>query len=306
MAHKLFSSDNISSLSLLTLPFLAACQGVGTQEGKKLSHVNIVGGHPVSINSNDARRLSTVALTTDHRSARQTNANPLFDIGRSFCSATIISPRALMTAAHCIQDFDQQTYTKSSAFILPSSKDFIAYFGLKVTRDGHWMRAKKVIPHPDWDPDATLSGNPSKPAHDIGIVILESDIPEGYQPVEVASEDYILREKQKVSLVGFGVTLSRRNNNTGTLREVELPLQNVDTRAQTLNVGSFMKGACAGDSGGPMYVRDTSGKWTVIGVTSAGVEIFQTCMGVDNSYTDARPNKSWIRSVLRENGTDLL
>jgi hypothetical protein len=55
-----------------------------------------------------------------------------------------------------------------------------------------------------------------------------------------------------------------------------------------------------------MYTRTAEGKWVVVGVTSAGIEIFQTCIGLDNSYTDARQYKNWIRGILRENGDELL
>lgn len=88
------------------------------------------------------------------------------------------------------------------------------------------------MPHPEWDPLQTLSGNPNSAPHDIGVVILEEEIPSNYQPVEVASENFELKEKQQVTLVGFGVTLSRRNNNTGLLREVQLPLQGVDKKVK--------------------------------------------------------------------------
>lgn len=195
---------------------------------------------------------------------------------------------------------------KSNSWILPAASHFIASFEIKVGKQGRWMRADKVIPHPEWDPVQTLSGDPTHAPHDIGIIILENKIPDEYAPVEIASEDFALSEKQPVTLVGFGVTLSRRNNNTGVLREVQLPLQKVDKKSQILSVGSWMKGACAGDSGGPMYAKRPDGSWVVVGVTSAGIEILQTCIGLENSYTDARTHKNWIRKVLKENGEELL
>ncbi len=305
MRYKLNSSRQLYTAAAISSLILVACGENGKVEDIH-SQVNIVGGRAIPEDVSDARRVSTVALTTDHRSVRRPSSTPLFDSSRSFCSATVISKKALLTAAHCIQDFDPQTKLKGDSWILPTARDFIASFGIKVGKQGAWIRAKKVVPHPEWDPLQTLSGNPNRAPHDIGIVILEDEIPSNYQPVEVASENFELKEKQQVTLVGFGVTLSRRNNNTGLLREVQLPLQGVDKKSQTLNVGSWMKGACAGDSGGPMYTQDANGKWLVVGVTSAGIEIFQTCIGLDNSYTDARAHKNWIRSVLQGNNDDLL
>ncbi|NBW82039.1 hypothetical protein EBR21_09830, partial [bacterium] len=48
-----------------------------------------------------------------------------------------------------------------------------------------------------------------------------------------------------------------------------------------------------------------NGKWHVVGVTSAGMEIMQNCIGLDNLYTDARPYKAWISSTLAERGIEL-
>lgn len=286
----------------------AFATGCGTATNKKNrddAQVKIVGGKPVDPDVNDVRRLSTVALTTDAANQRRSTARHLLDLGRSFCTATIIGPRVLLTAAHCLQDFDPRTNQKSSAFIFPSTKDFIAFFGTRVSFAGEWVRASKVIPHEKWSPELTLQGNADAPPNDIGVMILENNIPESHMPVEIADETMSLKEGHPVTLVGFGVTRSRRNNNTGTLREVSLPLKSIEHKSNLLNVGSFMKGACAGDSGGPMYAQDDQGRWYVIGVTSAGIEILQNCIGVDNSYTDARKYKNWIRTTLAAEGVEL-
>lgn len=269
------------------------------------SKIDIVGGKVVDSAVNDERRLSTVALTTDHKDSQRRQASPLLAQGHSFCSASIISRRALMTAAHCIQEFNPQTKAKGTSYILPATTDFIAFFGTKVSSDGTWLRAAKVVPHPDWSPQLTLQGNSQSPAHDIGLVILEKDIPAGYKPALIADENLSLKENKPVTLVGFGVTQSRNNNNTGLLRAVQLPLKTIDSKGQLLGVGAFMKGACAGDSGGPMYTQDEQGRWYVIGVTSVGIELLQNCIGLSNSYTDARAHKKWIQSVLQSQGLKL-
>lgn len=294
---------NISSSSIVLLAiFATGCgQNSWTAESEE-SALNIVGGQPVGSEVEDARRLSTVALTTDHRNTRRSEHPHLLSQGRSFCSATIIAPRVLMTAAHCLQDFNPQTNTKSSAFILPSTSAFIAYFGTRVAMNGEWLRAENVIAHPEWDPALTLQAGGGLPAHDIGLVILEKDVPPPYQPVAIADESFNVQVSQPVTIVGYGVTRSRRNNNTGTLRQVTVPLKKIDSHAQLLGVGAFMRGACAGDSGGPMYIRNEEKKWSVIGVTSAGTEIFQNCVGFDNTFTDARAHKNWIESALAKQG----
>jgi hypothetical protein len=266
------------------------------------STISIIGGSPVDDGVNDARRLSTVALTTDTPGMQRNRGSHLLDLGRSFCTAAVVGRRVLMTAAHCLQEFDPRTNAKSSAFILPAAKDFIASFGLRVSADGDWIRAAKVIPHQDWSPALTLAGNADSPPNDVGLVILEKDIPSPYEPVEIAGDSIELRTGQPVTLVGYGVTRSRRKNNTGTLREVRLPIKSLSRASQQINVGGFLKGACAGDSGGPMYTMSETGKWLLVGITSAGIEIFQNCVGIDNSYIDARHYKKWVHTTLEAEG----
>lgn len=299
------SGMKVAFITCLSALAIAGC-GENPDSSKQKSKVQIVGGKAVASSVDDERMFSTVALTTDHKSTSQRSSKALFDAGKSFCTATIISDSALLTAAHCLADFDQQSLNQNGKLILPNPKDFIASFGPEVGKSEQWIRAKAVIPHPDWKPHLTLSSEPDSAPRDIGLVILERPIPEGYFPAKVADEGQMLAEKQPVHLLGFGVTWSRLNNNTGVLREVQLPLQRVNQKSETLIVSSWLRGACAGDSGGPMYVRDQDQKWSVVGITSAGVEIFQTCIGLNNSFTDVRTNRNWIKSVLHEHGQELL
>lgn len=276
--------------------FVTACGGAHRTD--TTSQVDIVGGQEVSDAQTDARRWSTVALTTDEKSTRDPNTNPL-DAGRSFCSGTIISDTVILTAAHCLQKFNEQTRKKEDGLIFPKEESFIVYFGTKVSRDGTWIRAKRVLPHPEWDPAMTLNPAPTKPANDIGMIVLQSPIPEGYKPVKVAPESFQL--KGKVSLAGFGVTRSRNNNDTGTLRQVDVDVRNADARAWRFTVGGFFRGACAGDSGGPAYVN-VNGELMVAGATSTGAELLGQCLGLVNNYTDARFYSSWIQTTLSAEG----
>ncbi|MEY2988834.1 MAG: hypothetical protein RJB13_2355 [Pseudomonadota bacterium] len=302
-----FSTNGFrTSLVVALSVFIINGCGESPNTNNRDSKVHIVGGKAIQAHIDDERAFSTVALTTDHRSTLQRGSKTLFDSGKSFCTATIISDSALLTAAHCLADYDQRSLNKSGKLILPSSHDFIASFGNQVSGSEQWIRAKEVIPHPDWQPHLTLSSDPSSAPRDIGIVILERPIPKGYFPAKVGSHDLDVSEKQIVHLVGFGVTWSRRSNNTGVLREVEVPIKKVSQKSETIVVSTWLKGACAGDSGGPMYVRSNDGLWSVVGVTSAGVEILQTCVGLNNSFTDVRANRNWIRQVLQEHGQDLL
>lgn len=295
MRFGLLNQLNMSKVALSVTALAAALSSCGAQQNKVAeSDVKIVGGEPVPDTQNDARRLSTVALTTDY--AREAAKPSTIEQNHSFCSGTLIGRRVVMTAAHCLAEFDQKTRRTTGKLILPETKDFIVHFDVEVKKSGRWVRAAKVIPHPDWDPAETLSPTPSKPANDIGLIILEADAPAHMKPVSLADTSVAIDTGVKVDLVGYGVTLSRNNNDTGILRQVKVGVTKLDTVGLKIQVQEFLHGACAGDSGGPLYV-EKNGQLLVAGATSTGAEIAGLCLGLSNFYTDARHYGDWIRSV---------
>jgi secreted trypsin-like serine protease len=282
----------IPSLALLT--FAAAC-GAPQDSAETTSDVNIVGGRKVDANQTDARRVSTVALTTDV--ARRPGEASLLSKGTSFCTGTIIGVRTILTAAHCVQEFEPRSGQKKG-LLLPKESDFLVYFGTQVRNDTSFARAKRVIPHPEWDPKTTLQPSPRSAPNDIAIIVLEDDIPDGYAPVRVADPSLDLA-RSKVALAGFGVPFSRAAGNTGTLRQIDVRINRVDARAKRLSIsGGVLRGACAGDSGGPAFV-EVDGEMQVVGATSTGAEILTACIGIINNFTDARQYAKWIASVER-------
>lgn len=286
------------AFAFLALPgflVLVAC-GSPDSARESQSDVKIVGGSKVSEVQDDPRRYSTVALTTDAQGSDRSKP-PLLDQGVSFCTGTIIGPRTILTAAHCLEKFDQRSGRKQG-LLLPSEANYLAFFGTRVSKTGKVIRAARVIPHPEWDPKSTLQPSPRSAPNDIGIVVLSEDVPEGYKPVALAEPSLDLRGKP-VYLAGFGVPFSRAAGNTGTLRQVDMRLTNADGTAKRLAIGGgILRGACAGDSGGPAYIREGN-DWKVVGATSTGAEILTACIGVVNNYTDARQYASWIASVTR-------
>jgi secreted trypsin-like serine protease len=279
--------------AVIAAAFLSAC---GTQQNDNSSDLKIVGGTDVPSSQQDARLWSTVALTTDIVRPSAPDQPPLIDQNHSFCTGTIVNARTIVTAAHCLQGFDPETRQKLPGYILPEVKDFVIFFGNKVDRNGSWIRAAKVVPHPDWDPNQTLSPSPNAAPNDIGVIVLSADIPASAKPVAIADQNLNLPANQDTFLAGFGVTRSRNDNDTGTLRQVTTPLTKAENNLKRFTVGQFFRGACAGDSGGPAYIK-VNGEFQVAGATSTGAELAGNCLGLVNNYTDVRFYKGWIESV---------
>jgi secreted trypsin-like serine protease len=271
---------------------LSAC---GVDSKQTSSDTKIVGGEEVSETQNDIRRWATVGITTDLQ--KPTTGESPMDNGKSFCTGTLISKTVIVTAAHCLQKFDPETQQKEEELILPNVSDFVVYFDTKVNPNGHYVRARAVIPHPKWSPKETLAPSPSSPPNDIGVIVLEEAAPDKAKPAKIGG-NVNLSEGDSIYLAGYGVTKSRNNNDTGILRQVRTDYGKIDRPAKRFSVGKYGYGACAGDSGGPAYAK-VNGVYEVIGATSTGAEIFGQCLGILNNYTDVRPYKSWIASVSR-------
>ena len=280
-----------SALSLLAAFTLVGC---GAPE-QHTADTKIIGGTTVDSDQDDARRLSTVALTSDVTSDPN-RPSPLAS-GKSFCTGTVIAPRVVLTAAHCLQEFDPQTRETGNLFY-PRYRDYLVHFGTEVSAAaGQQIPAQKVIPHPNWSPKDTLSPQPSRSPDDIGIVILSRPIPNGYRVAPIAPLNIGLEEGDPVHLAGYGVTRTRENNDTGVLRQVTTEFQSRNARLKLVTVGAPERGACGGDSGGPMYIK-RDGRLQVVGATSTGAEDDGRCLGVRNNYTDARRYTDWIDDVI--------
>jgi secreted trypsin-like serine protease len=168
------------------------------------------------------------------------------------CSGTLITPRVILTAAHCVE------------FQNGAPAQYVAYFGTNVVAetDGGEIDTIPITAyeyHPNWNIDNLEAGN------DIGLVALGRPI-QGVTPIDINRaplEDHIGEE---VQLVGWGRT-SGEGEDFGIKREATTTL----TAAENLLIqyGSASANTCQGDSGGPNFMT-IDGIDVIAGITSYG------------------------------------
>ncbi|MCP4445272.1 MAG: S1 family peptidase [Myxococcales bacterium] len=151
----------------------------------------------------------------------------------SFCTGTLISPRVILTAAHCID-------------MLGSDPNAAIYFGSDTTEGGGRITVGQKKQHPLWTGD--LSGG-----HDIGMLLM--DFP--YQDPSIAKR---LNSASPASghigddyrHVGFGVYDRDTGEADGQKRQGTTTI--IETRGDVIVSGDSNLSVCFGDSGGPAFL----------------------------------------------------
>lgn len=164
------------------------------------------------------------------------------------CSGTVISQRAILTAAHCIEDD-----VRSVRMYLGSGPEVVA---------------ESFVAHPDYGGTTT----------DVAIVIMAQPI--GRTPIPVLlSRD--ARVGESAVIAGWG---RNQFDIPSTLRAGTTTITAAGSLLET-QFSASVSSVCSGDSGGPILLSE-GGVWSVAGVTSATSQ--NVCNTGTNFYVPVR------------------
>ncbi|GAA3292702.1 trypsin-like serine protease [Dactylosporangium vinaceum] len=218
-------------------------------------------------------------------------------LGTAKCGAALITPRLLLTAAHCVSD-QRVAPTPVAA---PGGNVTARIGSNDRTTGGVVVTGKQVYLHPDW----MWGAQAGAPVSDLALVELTGPVPARLMPVAFRQADTTPRR-----LIGWGLTAYPPP--PGTTIPTLLQQRDTTRLPTTSCAGGFIgagelclgAGACFGDSGGPALQPTAGGhynarRWASVGIASRETSEADPCNGPD-VYTDItyHPFQIWIATMI--------
>ena len=182
--------------------------------------------------------------------------------GAYVCSGTVIAPRVVLTAAHCVLD------EESGAL-----RDLTGY--LVVTGVVNWTSPERqvstvtrLIPYPKFAAKTSRDD-----FGDAALLVLET--PATVPSIPIAESPRFARLGTHARIAGWGDMAFGQAEPTESLQWSKTIVESSRCeglwgRICAIDFPKARSGACHGDSGGPLFAHDRKRGWIEIGITEAG------------------------------------
>lgn len=265
------------------------------------AQVSIVSGKKTSIEDWPWQ----VALTVARRAEPRATARARF-----FCGGSLIAPDLVLTAGHCVADFNRRQIRKIEVISgrtrlndrSAGQISAVANRMMPVNSRGK-RRYRQRFGVADWD-----------------FALLRLNRPLDAETIKLAGEDEtnIWSPGRVVSTTGWGVTRPNRRKGSPVLRVAPQVMLD-DSVCRRLNGNLFNRvtmncmggpsantSSCFGDSGGPL-VAPILGGYRLIGATSFGDARCRPVLPSIDTRIAGNPMRGWIRkTALRVSGVDVV
>ncbi len=218
---------------------------------------------------------------------------------RQLCSAVIVAPRVLLSAAHCFFGKDKNREKKTARFGLdilhhPSQEiEILKVFVKKPKPSLRQALASSVFRH--------LPKRNKQ--NDLAIVVLKREInPQNNSPVQM-DLDLHLKNFQFLTVAGYGAADIADYSVNGWLRRATIDVEygrddNHSKIRTTKTEKAFSPSACKGDSGSGAFSKKAhSSELSLVGIT---VSTHVDCTYSRASFEHLYFHKVWIQTALKK------
>jgi secreted trypsin-like serine protease len=218
----------------------------------------------------------------------------------SFCGGSLVNSDVVLTAAHCINPSSNDPIEKITALVNYTRNKAVTGY---LTGFEHSRSGIAYVKHRDYD----MTKN-----NDIGLVFLDSPV-NAVTPVKLNNNGNVPSVGEPVTVVGHGrISNAATNVLPQYLMEVSVPIVSFqDCNDQNSYWGGIVdqsmicagasvggKGACNGDSGGPLIIRGSEATQDLqVGIVSWGTK---TCAIVDHPsvFTRVSTYRKWVQDYI--------
>lgn len=170
--------------------------------------------------------------------------------GKGFCTAALIEPRIILTAAHCLFDIDNTPI---------AANRFTFEAGLRDGRAAASRNISRILAHPDYLPGGPSTGT-SEVVNDIAVLELDQPIRDGrIKPYPIANHP---QTGDEIGIVSYG----KDRANAPSLQESCSVMSRQD------GVLIMSCDVAFGSSGAPVF-RLRDGQFEIVSVVSAMAEV---------------------------------
>ncbi len=231
----------------LTATIVAVSASPATAAPAPSAHSSVIGGHPASIAD-----FPSLAFVTGGRG-----------LSAFSCSGTVIAPRVVLTAAHCVDNVGSLADLKVSDYAVTTGTANVSH-----PNPFHLSSVIRTITYPGF--------NPSKFVGDAGLLILSK--PASVPAIPLAASPPAA--ETPLTIAGWGVTSASGSDTPAVLHKGEIRVQptnvcekvdlfkSAELQLCGLDVPAHKVTACFGDSGGPAIAKAPDGTPVEVGITS--------------------------------------
>lgn len=206
----------------------------------------------------------------------------LFDSQILVCTATVITPRVLITAAHCVDSLSGQPLKFTLGVDAMGARELSSS-----------VAARRAYVNPAFD----LHANGL--LHDIALVELEFPLenPTSERLLNPVDAVAMLHPGTRVEIVGYG-RIHADGELLGTKNYAQATIASVSADEIVIGAPGDPQN-CDGDSGGPAFIVESNGQKRLIGIVSRSANDATDCLdGSIHTRVDAYAD--WISSILRK------